>query len=91
MKNEVEIEISAGTLRDIGVKKDYLNEGYTTYNVNDSTRLPVGDYDWRAFYNDGENVFLISTDVLLNEKIPFNQEVIEHATNFGIEIAKKEK
>ena len=43
-----------------------------------------------AKFEDSLEIIAELEDNGKNEKIPFNQEVIGHATNFGIEIAKKE-
>ena len=60
--NGVDIELS----KSIIAAKQITSENYgdkVEYTAN-------GISDWKIFYNDGKNIFIITTDILPNEKLP---------------------
>ena len=49
---------------------DYINYNVDLNDDGDTTN------DWRVFYNDGENVFIIAADYLSNSKLPASTDMV---------------
>lgn len=54
---------------------DYINYNVDLNDDGDTTN------DWRIFYNDGENVFIIAADYLLNSKLPATTDIVASSSS----------
>lgn len=89
--NEKKFELSKCKRYKKMAENDY-NELYeiSRNNYDGITAEDVADVKDFAKFDDEENVIETLINNGKDEKIPFNEEVIECATKFGIEMAKKE-
>ena len=74
IENGIEYVITLGNLDNISGKIEIEIPSAALVdergNTSESFKVAIGIPDWKIFYNDGENVFLIATDYLKNTKIP---------------------